>query len=124
MAQKHIIAIDDDKIIQKIIKDMLEKNDFTVEGYTNPVEGIAAAKANQPDAILLDRIMPEMHGDEVIQALQEDPVTSNIPIIMLTSSNDIVDVTASLGLGARDYIVKPFDQDNLTIRLKKILGLF
>lgn len=122
MTGRTIVAIDDDKIILKIIESSLTKEGYTAHTYTNPVEAIKQIKDLQPDAILLDRIMPEMDGNDVIAALQNDDYTRNIPIIMLTALGDVSSITASLGLGARDYIVKPFDHDNLIIRLKKMLG--
>lgn len=123
MTMPKITVIDDDPVILKIVKATLEDNDFKVQCYDNPVEGLKAVKANHPDALILDRVMPEMDGNEIIAKLQDSDLTRNIPIMMLTSLNDISEITASLGLGARDYIVKPFDQDNFIIRLNKLLKL-
>jgi DNA-binding response OmpR family regulator len=123
MEKKTIIVIDDDKVILKIITKTLEDNGFEVECFSNPIEGLEHVKNNRPDAIILDRIMPEMDGNDVVFALQNDHKTRDIPIMMMTSQSHITDITASLGLGARDYIVKPFDHDNIIIRLKRIMGL-
>ena len=124
MTNKTIMVIDDDKVVLKITSDTLQKNGFESCTFSNPVEALDTVSTLQPDAIILDRVMPEMDGNDVIHALQDNDITRNIPIMMLTSKSEITDITASLGLGARDYIVKPFDHDNFIIRLKKLLGTF
>ncbi len=65
--------------------------------------------------------MPGMDGEVVLQKLKGDSLTEDIPVIMLTSKNSITDVSECLELGACDYIVKPFDHDNLIIRLRNML---
>lgn len=122
MSKANIAVIDDDKVILKIVASTLQESGYTPHCYSNPAEGLRAVQEMKPDALILDRVMPDMDGNDIIAVLQADDLTRHIPIMMLTSLSEIADITASLGLGARDYIVKPFDQDNFIIRLSKLLS--
>lgn len=118
----HILVIEDDKTTRILTEGMLKKNGFTVTCASDGQEGLDTAQKEPPSAILLDRIMPGMDGNEVLTRLKNDPQTRKIPVIMLTGSSAIKDVTSSLELGADDYIVKPFDEENLIVRLKKTIN--
>ncbi len=123
-----IAVIDDDTIILKITSATLEREGLIADCYNDPTQALQqiTEASRFPDqkhaAIILDRIMPQMDGNDLLSKLQEDEYTRDIPVMMMTSKDNVVDITASLGLGARDYIVKPFDIDNFLIRLKKIMG--
>lgn len=122
MASKKIIAIDDDAVLLKIIENILIKHGFEVSLYKNPEEGLKAIKQQQPHAVLLDRIMPEMDGNDVLHQLQLDDYTRDIPVMMVTGRKELVEIHQSLGLGARDYIIKPFEEDDLILRLNKLMN--
>lgn len=79
------------------------------------------ARSHQPDAIVLDRQMPKMDGNQTLIELKADETICDIPVIMLTGTNRVSDVSCCLELGAVDYIVKPFDADNFLIRLNKAI---
>lgn len=122
MAAKKIIAIDDDAVLLRIIENILIKHGFEVSLYKNPEEGLKAIKQQQPHAVLLDRIMPEMDGNDVLHQLQLDDYTRDIPVMMVTGRKELVEIHQSLGLGARDYIIKPFEEDDLILRLNKLMN--
>ncbi|MBG77526.1 MAG: response regulator [Alphaproteobacteria bacterium] len=122
MAAKKIIAIDDDAVLLRIIENILIKNGFEVSLYKNPAEGLKAIKQQQPHAVLLDRIMPEMDGNDVLHQLQQDDYTRDIPVMMVTGRKELVEIHQSFGLGARDYIIKPFEEDDLILRLNKLMN--
>ncbi len=120
MKNKTILIIDDDETILSIVEATLEKNGYSVLTASDGIDGLKIVNTMPPDAIILDRNMPDMSGDEVLDQLKSDESTKNIPVMMLTAKNDIKDISESLEKGARDYIVKPFDHDNLIIRLKNL----
>ncbi len=117
---KKILIIDDDKIVRKLVAQTLEDNGYQHIAAINGAQGLEIAHDQKPDGIILDRIMPGIDGNQVLIELKENEDTKHIPVIMLTSRDNIEDISASLELGAMDYIVKPFDEDNLIIRLENM----
>lgn len=99
---------------------------LTTEQYEVSVVGdgpsvLASASQFRPDLVLLDVMMPDMNGIEVCQALRAEPATSNVPIIMLTAKATSADAIAGLRAGADDYIMKPFEVEELLARLATTL---
>lgn len=121
MKSRKILVIDDDETLLKIVESVLTSSEFTVLKTLEGEKGLKMARAEKPDAILLDRKMPGISGNEVLEQLKNDEETKHIPVLMLTGDNNITEVSKSLDLGAQDYIVKPFDNENLIVRLKNIL---
>lgn len=122
MSQPKILIVDDEATTREIVKKILEDQDYLCIIAEDGPEGLEKAEQENPDSILLDQLMPEMNGDEVLEKLKSNDNTKDIPVIMLTAKNDIKDVAKSLELGAIDYVVKPFDKDNLVVRLKHALN--
>lgn len=116
-----VLAIDDSKTTLKIVTSLLTDNGFEALTAVNGKEGLDKAQNQKPDAIILDRQMPEMDGNQALLELKAGNDTKNIPVIMLTADDRIGDISTCLEMGAVDYIVKPFDEDNFLIRLKKAL---
>lgn len=119
--QAKILVIDDEDTVLMQVEHILEENGYTAVCANDGLSGIEKAKAETPDAIILDRRMPEMDGNETLIELKANENTEKIPVIMLTGDNRVTDVSTSFELGAVDYIVKPFDKDNLLVRLQKVL---
>ncbi len=112
-----VLIVDDEPAIVDLIKINLELEGFdTCVCYTGQ-QALKSAPIFSPDLILLDIMLPDISGFEVCKGLQ----SLNIPIIMLTAKNDIKDKLYGLGLGADDYITKPFDSRELTARIKTVL---
>lgn len=122
MSAQTILVIDDDETIHEIVETILDKNGYSYIGAMDGPEGLETLSKNNVDGILLDRKMPLMDGNEVLDKIKGNNETQDIPIIMLTGESMITDVSSSLTLGAKDYIVKPFDADNLIVRLKHVLN--
>lgn len=105
-AKKQILVIDDDPDAVYLLQENLDQGEFEITGSRNGQEGLRMARENQPQAILLDILMPGMDGWQVLNDLKEDPATASIPVILLT----IVDKKAlGFRLGAAAYLLKPLD---------------
>ena len=111
-----VLVIDDDPNAQNLMKKFLKKENYYVLQATTGPAGLDLAAKHLPDLITLDVMMPEMDGWEVLTALQNNETTKNIPVIMLTMTNER-DIGYSLG--ATDYLTKPVDWNNLSKILKK-----
>jgi len=119
MKQKILIA-DDERDIVDFIKYNLDKEGYSVLTAKNGTEALQLSKKN-PDLILLDIMMPEMDGFEVVRALKKNPATAQIPVIFLTAKSSEVDEVVGLELGADDYITKPVSIPKLIARIKLTL---
>src|SRR5215213_6579295 len=110
-----ILIIDDEEDTVYLISMLLEKRGFeTIKAY-KAEEGLRKAYRSQPDLVLLDIMMPDMDGWEVCRRLRE---LSDMPIIFLTAKTDTKDIVKGLEMGADDYVVKPYDNDELVARIK------
>lgn len=112
-----ILVIDDSRLITHVAKTVLTKRGHEVIVADDGSAGLEAAKSEQPDIILLDLIMPVRDGYEVCRQLQADISTKHIPIIMLTSKAEAADKVKGLGMGASDYVTKPFNEGELVARV-------
>ena len=115
--EKRILVIDDQKDTRDLIAETLKNNEFEVLTAPGGREGIQIAKLKQPDVILLDMEMPRYNGIDTCIAIKRIPRIKNIPIIFLTAHKDKEIVTKAIQAGGTDYIVKPFDPDDLISRI-------
>lgn len=106
----HICIIEDDTAIAEIERDYLEINGFTVSIATDSVSGLNLAQTESFDLILLDLMLPQLDGFTLCRKLRE---RLDIPILMVTAKKEDIDKIRGLGLGADDYIVKPFSPGEL-----------
>lgn len=118
---RKILIIDDDPALLCVVEAILEKNGYSCLSADNGRAGVDVAQAEKPDLIVLDSNMPELDGNETLTCLKNDPDLEPIPVIMLTGNDNILNVQTSFELGASDYIVKPFNDDNFLIRVQKVL---
>ena len=112
---KRILIIEDDKAIAELERDYLEANDFSVEIISDGKKGEEKALAEDFDLILLDLMLPSADGFAVCRAIRREKDT---PILMVSARQEEIDKVRGLGLGADDYIVKPFSPNELTARVK------
>ena len=112
-----ILIIDDSPTDVHIYSKLLERSGHEVSSAANAEEGIAKAKAEHPDLILMDVIMPGMNGFQATRSLSKDPDTSDIPVIIISTKNMETDKVWGLRQGAKDYVTKPVKDGVL---LKKI----
>lgn len=115
---KHILAIDDDTNLLKLIEAQLKKLNYSVITAINGKEGLKLAEEGNPDMILLDIMMPVMDGFEVLKSLQKNERTKNIPVIMLTSKSQKESVQTAMQMGVIDYIVKPYKIDTFSKKIE------
>ena len=113
-----ILVVDDEPKIAQLARDYLEHAGFTVLTAADGRTGLARARENSPDLIVLDLRLPDLDGLDVTRALRKD---SPVPIIMLTARGEESDKLIGLELGADDYIVKPFSPKELVARVRAVL---
>ncbi len=116
-----VLVIDDEENIIDLITLGLKYEGFEVEAASEGEEGIAAAQRNNPILIILDWMLPDMDGLEVCRRLRTNPTTQDIPILMLTAKDDVVNRVEGLNTGADDYLTKPFDFEELVARIRAVL---
>jgi two-component system KDP operon response regulator KdpE len=114
MAEK-ILVIDDEETTVQLITMLLERRGYEVIKAYRAEDGLRKAYRTHPDLVLLDIMMPDMDGWELCRRLRE---LSDVPIIFLTARTEVKDVVRGLELGADDYVVKPYDNDELVARIK------
>ena len=119
---KHkILAVDDERDILKLLQYNLCNAGFDFISAENGPEAIELAQSAMPDLILLDLMLPNMDGMEVLKVLKANSETSMIPVMMLTAKGEEIDRILGLELGADDYVVKPFSPRELVLRIKTVL---
>lgn len=121
MDAKDILAIDDDRVVQKVIRRALEPEGYQVRTADDGESGLAEAIANPPDVVLLDVEMPGLNGYQVCEKLAEREAFKHIPIVFLSSHSSLHERMLGYEMGADDYIVKPFQAEELQARLAVLL---
>ncbi len=123
MAEKRILIIDDEQAIQAVASLSLKlEADWQVITANSGTEGIAIAGQEQPDAILLDVMMPILDGIETFKQLQQGPLTRNIPVILLTAKAQAAEQQQFQSLGVAGVITKPFNSLTLASQIAQVLG--
>ncbi len=122
MGKKKILLADDEEDIKTVIKLYLESKGYDVVTSYDGLDTLDKVKAEKPDLILLDIMMPVINGFEVCKQLKADENTSHIPIVMLSAASHADSVEQAIEAGAVDYIMKPFEPPRIEAILKKILG--
>lgn len=118
-----ILIVDDSPTDARVLSTMLERNGFQVLTAANADEGIARARAERPDLILMDVIMPGTNGFQATRALSRDPQTSSIPVVIVTTKSMETDRIWGLRQGAKDFVSKPPNEKDLVQRIKGLLGM-
>jgi len=121
MESSYILVIEDDDIVARTIERSLRGDEFRVLITNSGVEGLKAARRRAPDLVILDIIMPGMDGYTVCREMRSDPLLKDIPILFLTAKIKDEDKIAGFKAGADDYLSKPFNIDELILRLRAIL---
>ncbi|MCK8825045.1 response regulator transcription factor [Fuchsiella alkaliacetigena] len=114
-----ILLVEDDKNIILAIKICLEEAGYQVTVVRNGVTAVERAFAEKPDLILLDILLPKLNGYLVCEALQEDEETKEIPIVVLSVKSEQKDIQKAMQLGAADYLVKPFEPEELLTKVEE-----
>lgn len=118
-----ILSIDDSKTVRMIIQRAFRPYDCTICEAANGEEGLAVAAREMPDLIILDITMPIMDGVAMLTALKQSPELKEIPVIMLTAEHGRENVANIVSLGVRDYLVKPFKDEQIVEKASLVLPL-
>ena len=119
---KNIIIAEDEEHIGKLITFKLQKEGYTVIWERDGSSALEAIKNEKPDLVLLDVMMPQINGFEVLKKIKQDEELKDIPVVMLTSKGQESDIVSAIDCGAADYIVKPFRPAELLVRIKRLLS--
>jgi len=122
MEKQKILLVDDEEDILDFLELILEEQGYSVIKASSGREALAAAQMHRPELILLDVMMPEMDGWEVLKLLKADEEITDIPVAMLTAKTEMKDKIQGLQEGAIDYICKPFATKDLLDKLQIILA--
>jgi twitching motility two-component system response regulator PilH len=120
MAIQKILVVDDSKTELMFMTDLLQKNGFSVKTAENAEDAFRRLAEEKPDLILMDVVMPGQNGFQLTRAITRDPLYADVPIIMCTSKNQETDRVWGMRQGARDYITKPIDSDELMAKIKAL----
>jgi two-component system KDP operon response regulator KdpE len=118
MEQRKILIVDDEPGLRELVRINLEHEGFGVIQAENGVEGLNMVREAHPDLVIMDVMMPEMDGWEACQKLRE---FSQVPVLMLTAKVQSQDIVTGLNSGADDYLLKPFNMDELMARVRALL---
>jgi len=121
MLKEKILIVDDDPDILDVLRITLEAEGYEILEAHDGEEAINIIKKSMPDLLITDFKMPKMCGDEVCRILKEDILIQHMPIIMLTGKGEVSDKIHGINAGADDYIVKPFEPQELAARVKMVL---
>jgi len=114
----HVLVIDDDPNVRDILSDLLKRERCVVHTAESGLSGIAAARAELPDLILLDVMMPDLDGFSVCRMLRDDPLTAEVPIIMITALDDRLSRLEGVKAGADEFLSKPVELSELRLRVR------
>lgn len=116
-----ILVIDDDKSINELVKVNLELAGYKVLQAYDGTKGFALVKQELPSVVVLDVMMPEVDGFTVAKRIRQNETTKDIPIIMLTAMSELNDKVNGFNIGVDDYLVKPFEIEELLVRVRALL---
>jgi two-component system, OmpR family, response regulator VicR len=120
---KFILCIEDEPEMIDLIRLILERRGFNVQGAAGGMEGIKKVRELHPDLVLLDLMMPDMDGWEVYQQMKADETTRNIPVIVVTAKAQSIDKVLGLHIAkVDDYIAKPFSPQELLASVEKVFS--
>jgi DNA-binding response OmpR family regulator len=119
---KRILAVDDESDVLLIIKTALQSEGFEVTTASNGPDALAIARETLPDLVMLDVMMPQMTGFDVLRELKANDATSMIPVIMLTGLSERSKIQEALASGTTYYIVKPFEFHDLLAKVNDALA--
>jgi diguanylate cyclase (GGDEF)-like protein len=120
-AEGRVLVVEDDASLRTMLRMQLERAGYNVRAAENGEQALEMIAEELPDLVLLDVMMPGMNGYEVCHALKSDITTANVPVIMLTARSEQEDRIRGLSGGANDYLTKPYELEELLVRVRNIL---
>ena len=119
---KKVLIVDDEQNIAISVEFLMRREGFDVMVAHDGEEGLARIRADRPDLVVLDVMMPKLDGFEVCKAVRADPTLAGVRILMLTAKGRAAEISKGLSLGADAYIPKPFATRELVAKVKELLG--
>ncbi|MCY9666615.1 response regulator [Paenibacillus alginolyticus] len=116
---KHIAIVDDDNVLLHILQDLFEVIGLQVSAFNDPVVALKSIKELKPDAVLSDVLMPNLTGFELCRELRSDKSFAKTPIFLMSAKHSIGELSKSMMAGADEYIIKPFQMDDIFEQLKQ-----
>jgi two-component system alkaline phosphatase synthesis response regulator PhoP len=124
MEKEVILIVEDDPKSLTLTRDLLQISGYTTIEATNGEQGVELAKANKPDLILMDIMMPKMDGYSACKAIKADEATKKIPVVMLTAVGYELNKELARRIGADGYVTKPFSRQELMAAISPFLSAF
>lgn len=121
MCRKRIVVADDDPLLRQLLRYKLAARGHSILLAHDGEGALAAVRAELPDLVVLDGMMPVCDGFDVLRQLKADKATAHVPVLMLTARSEESDVVDALRLGAADYLVKPFHPEELVVRIERLM---
>src|SRR5580692_417379 len=121
MVNDRILVVDDEEDLAELVRYNLSKEGYQVTCVGSGELALSEARAQTPDLIVLDLLLPKVDGLDVCKQLKSDPKTQHIPIVMLTAKSEEADMVTGLECGADDYVTKPFSPRVLLARIRSVL---
>lgn len=116
-----ILVVEDDPSLRRLMTKQLEANGFSVVTANNGLDGLMVLEKDKPDAIVCDVSMPELDGLEFVKGLKSRDETRHIPVIFVTGNQDPGQMVNGINVGARYYLTKPFDMNELIWKVKRVI---
>ncbi|MBI5329102.1 MAG: response regulator [Betaproteobacteria bacterium] len=117
---KRVLVVDDSPTERFFLTDLLRKNGYDVVTAENGEQGVAMAKSERPDLVLMDVVMPGLNGFQATRQISRDPATQGVPVIMCTTKDQETDRVWGMRQGATDYVTKPVVVDELLAKIKAL----
>jgi DNA-binding response OmpR family regulator len=117
-----LVVADDDPDILRLLQRRLSRRGYEVVTATDGPAALAAIRHTTPDAVVIDRVMPAMSGEEVCAELKADERTAGIPVVLLSAQASEREIVEGFEVGADDYLTKPFDLEELDERLRRLIA--
>ena len=121
--EKRLLLVDDNKVNVELLQSILAPEGYEIITAKRGREALERVRTHPPDLVLLDIMMPDMDGYQVLKALQSREATREIPVIFITALNTMEDRIKGLKLGARDFIIKPYSKEEVLVRVRNCFGL-
>lgn len=121
--KKKILFVEDETFLVDMMKERLELNGYEMVAAYDGEEGLKKVEQEKPDLIILDSMMPKLDGFTVCRRVKADPKTKNIPVIIISAADRTELAKKSLSSGADDFLVKPYESEELLERIVKFIGV-
>jgi DNA-binding response OmpR family regulator len=115
-----ILIVDDDLTVTELLKILMQMAGHSATTVNDSTKAIEIARSADPDLITLDLMMPKLTGFELCELLHQDPKFGNTPIVIISAKDDSESKDRAIGAGAKDYVTKPFEADDLIRRIEKL----